>query len=86
MFQSGGGSALGRHSASWETFWGIHSRRPQSWPDGWGPNLMNLVGLRSSDPAVTDAEGRWFEPLDPERLQPVNLYDAQLARRLGSDQ
>ncbi len=86
MFQSGGGSALGRHSASWETFWGIHSRRPQTWPDGWGPDLMNLVGLRSSDPPVVDPKGRWFEPLDPARLQPINLYDAQLARRLGSDQ
>ncbi|MCH5378226.1 MAG: hypothetical protein JJ992_30080, partial [Planctomycetes bacterium] len=84
MFQSGGGAALGRHSASWETFWDIRSRRPQSWPDGWGPDLMNLVGLTSSDPPVTNSSGRWFEPLDPERLQPRNLYDAQLARRLAT--
>jgi len=85
MFQSGGGARLGRHSAAWETFWCIRSRRPQTWPEGWGPNLMNLVGLLSSDPPVVDSAGRWFEPLDPQRLQPANLYEAQLARRLKDD-
>lgn len=43
---------------------------------------MNLVGLPSSDAAVTDLTGRWFEPLEAGRLQPANLYRAQLARRL----
>ena len=82
MFQSGGGAALGRHSAAWETFWGIQSQRPLSWPDRWGPELMNLVGLPSNEPAVMQREGRWFEPLDPERLRPRNLYQAQLQKRL----
>jgi hypothetical protein len=85
MFQSGGGAALGRHSAAWETFWVVRSRRPQSWPKGWGPDLMNLVGLHSSDPSDADPKGRWFEPLNPHRLQPSNLYEAQLARRLRKD-
>ena len=39
MFQSGGGAALGRHSAAWETFWGIRARQPQSWPQGLGTGL-----------------------------------------------
>ena len=82
MFQSGGGAALGRHSAAWETFWGIRARQPQSWPKGWGPDLMNLVGLTSSDPALTEPTGRWFEPIDVDGLQPADLYQAQLARRL----
>ena len=43
---------------------------------------MNLVGLPSNDPAVTDPTGRWFEPTDADRLEPANLYQAQLARRL----
>ena len=85
MFQSGGGARLGRHSAAWETFWCIRSRRPQTWPQGWGPNLMNLVGLLSSDPPDTEPTGRWFEPLDPQRLQPANLYEAQLTKRLKND-
>jgi hypothetical protein len=82
MFQSGGGAALGRHSAAWETFWGIRAKRPQSWPNGWGPNMMNLVGLRADQGAVTDPAGRWFEPIDPAELTPRNLYEAQLEKRL----
>jgi len=86
MFQSGGGEALGRHSAAWETFWGIRARQRQVWPKNWGPDLMNLVGLPSSDTAVTEPTGRWFEPIDVDRLQPVDLYQAQLAKRLKSAQ
>ncbi|MCB9874159.1 MAG: hypothetical protein H6821_08255 [Planctomycetaceae bacterium] len=82
MFQSGGGAALGRHSAAWETFWGIRARKPQSLPQGWGPELINLVGLPSRDAAVTESTGRWFEPTDARQLEPANLYDAQLSRRL----
>ena len=82
MFQSGGGSALGRHSAAWETFWNIRSRREQSWPQGWGPNQMNLVGLPSSHAAVMERTGCWFEPIGAGRLEPANLYEAQLAKRL----
>lgn len=84
MSQSGGGAALGRHSAAWTTFWCIRSRRSQAWPEGWGPDLMNLVGVNSNARAVTTESGRWFEPIDPNRLQPANLYDAQLARRFGT--
>jgi hypothetical protein len=82
MFQSGGGAALGRHSAAWETFWAIRAKKPQSWPKGFGPDIMNLVGIPADEPAVTDPRGRWFEPLDPDSLSPRNLYEAQLARRL----
>ena len=81
MFQSGGGAALGRHSGAYETFWCVRARRSLSWPKGWGPDLMNLVGLASDQPSVTDPRGKWFEALDPDRLVPRNLYQAQLARR-----
>ena len=84
MFQSGGGARLGKHSGAWETFWGIQSQQPQEWPVGWGPDLMNIVGVHSNEKAVMDDNGRWFEPLDPSKLQPINLYLAQLQRRLGS--
>ena len=82
MFQSGGGAALGRHSGAFETFWGIRSRRPQRWPAGWGPDLMNIVGVRSDEKAHTTGDSRWFEPIDPNELSPRNLYWAQLERRL----
>ncbi|MCP4509040.1 MAG: hypothetical protein GY826_21920, partial [Fuerstiella sp.] len=86
MFQSGGGAALGRHSAAWETFWSIRALRKQKWPQGWGPDLMNLVGLPSSDTATTAPTGRWFEPIAADRLEPANLYEAQLSRRLKTAQ
>ena len=85
MFQSGGGAKLGRHSAAYVTFWNIRADRPQSWPSGWGPNLMNFVGVQSKGQSVVDPKGRWFEAIDPRQLQPANLYQAQLARRLTKD-
>jgi len=75
MFQSGGGAALGRHSAGWETFWCIRAQRIQKWPGGWGPDLMNLVGVQP---------GRWFEAIEPARLHPRNLYEAQIRHGLQS--
>jgi Pectate lyase superfamily protein len=84
MFQSGGGADLGRHSAAYETFWNIRARQPQAWPKGWGPDLMNLVGVQSNGHSETSPAGRWFEAIAPGELQPPNLYAAQLGRRVGS--
>jgi len=84
MFQSGGGAALGRHSASWETFWCIRAQQVQKWPDGWGPDLMNFVAVQPGQESVTDADGRWFEAIEPARLHPRNLYESQIRRRLQS--
>lgn len=83
-WRSGGGRALGQHSAAWETFWNIRSAGPLAWPfDGFGPDTMNLVGLTTDQPPVLDPGGKWFEPLDPHRLHPRNLHEAQLIRRKG---
>lgn len=84
MFQSGGGAKLGRHSGAYETFWNIRARQPQIWPKGWGPDLMNLVGVASDGTGETQPAGRWFEAIPPNRLHPANLYSAQLARRIGT--
>ena len=83
MFQSGGGDKLGRHSAAGETFWNVRARQPQTWPQGWGPDLMNLVGVQSNGQSLTNLDGPWFEAIAPSRLEPANLYQAQLARRLA---
>ena len=84
MYHCGGGRALGRHSAAWTTFWNIRAQRPQGWPGGgFGPDLMNIVGVTTRDKTVTSAAGRWFEAISPDRLKPANLYTAQRERRLG---
>ena len=82
MFQSGGGAALGRHSAAWETFWCIRAEQAQTWPDGWGPDMMNFIAVQPGQRSVTDSNGKWFEAIQPDRLHPQNLYEAQLRRRL----
>ncbi len=82
MFRSGGGAALGRHSGAWETFWNIRARRGQKWPDRWGPDLMNFVGVQAAQRSLVRPDGRWFEAVDPRVLHPANLYRAQLKRRL----
>lgn len=43
--------------------------------------MMNLVGLSSDQPAETEPTGRWFEPGNAEKLQPSNLYEAQITRQ-----
>ncbi len=82
MFQSGGGAALGRHSGAWETFWCIRAGRAQTWPDGWGPDMMNFIAVQPGQRSVIDSNGKWFEAIQPDRLHPQNLYEAQLQHRL----
>jgi hypothetical protein len=84
MFHSGGGEALGRHSAAHETFWNIRARRPQTWPEGWGPDRMNLVGVVTEQPSLTGEAGKWLEAIPPDRLFPPDLHQAQLKRRLSA--
>ena len=64
------------------TFQSIRAERGQIWPDGWGPDMMNFVGVQPGQRSVIDSSGRWFEAIQPDRLHPQNLYEAQLERRL----
>ena len=83
MWQSGGGGELGRHTAAWATFWNIRANRPLAWKDGFGPDLVNLVGLTTNLPSETQTEGLWFEAISPNQLYPQNLHQAQLNQRLN---
>lgn len=81
LWRCGGGDALGKHSAAWSTFWNIRAKRPQNWPPAnFGPDLMNLVGVQSTQPPATSPTGKWFEPL--KEVSPANLHEAQLTHRL----
>ena len=82
MFRSGGGRELGRHSAGYETFWNIDAIENQQWPEGWGPNSMNLVGLKTNQASILNEDGKWFEAISPLKLFPQNLHQAQLEKRL----
>lgn len=81
LWKCGGGAALGKHCGARGTFWNIRSASPLSYPPaGFGPATINLVGLETALPSETSREGKWFEAIPPEKLQPANLYEAQLAR------
>ncbi len=85
MYHSGGGAALGKHAAAWNTFWNIRAARDQRWPKpDFAPDLINLVGVRTNSPSVLEPDGKWFEAIPPDQLQPPDLHAAQLKRRLES--
>ena len=86
VWASSGGGGLGRHSASWSTWWNIRAAQPQVYPpEDFGPDTLNFVGLPSDQTPILEPQGRWFEP-SQQVVQPANLYDAQLTRRLGVSQ
>jgi len=85
LWKCGGGAALGKHCGARGTFWNIRSARPLSYPPAaFGPPSMNLVGLETTQPSETNLENKWFEVIPPAQLQPQNLHEAQLKRRLES--
>ncbi len=84
VWRCGGGNSLGRHSGARTTFWALESKRPIDWPPAdFGPDSMNLVGVRGKGKGTTDPDGRWHEKIEPSLLAPSDLHAAQLARRLG---
>jgi hypothetical protein len=85
MWRCGGGGSLGKNCGARGTFWNIRSKRPLRYPPkGFGPVSMNLVALQTDQPSVKNLKGKWFEAIDPLKIQPQNLHEAQLARRKGS--
>jgi hypothetical protein len=83
ILRSGGGAKLGRHCGAWTTWWNIRSDRPVGFPAGWATDMINIIGVSSDSQSVTNAGGRWFEVIAPDRLRPPDLYEAQLERRLA---
>lgn len=83
MWKSGGGADLGRHCGARGTFWNIRAKTPQTHPGAFGPASMNLVAVETRDRQTTEPKGRWIETIPPGTIEPANLYDAQLKRRLA---
>ena len=83
LWVCGGGAALGKNCAAWGTFWNIRADQPLAWPpERFCPDLINIVGLTTDQPSVLHPQGRWFEAIAPDQLEPQNLWQAQRARRL----
>ena len=83
LWKGGGGAALGKHCGTRGTFWNIRAATPLTYPpDAFGPPTINLVGLETKQHTEVAPDGKWFEAIPPVELQPQNLYEAQLRRRL----
>ncbi len=86
LWRCGGGAALGKNCGARGTFWCIRSKQNLKWPRAvFGPDSMNLVGLQTAEPTLTEPSGKWFEPIPPTHLHPSDLHAAQLARRLETN-
>jgi len=86
VWLSGGGGALGKHCAARGTFWNIRAVQSIPYPpEVFGPKTMNLVAVQTEEESETDLNGKWFEVIDSDLIQPVDLHEAQLARRLKGD-
>jgi hypothetical protein len=67
-----------------EVFWGITADNYMQYCDQWndkrGQAANNIqVGIKTKQPSsLNDANGNWFESIDPETLYPADLYEAQM--------
>lgn len=84
LFESSGGGNRGLHTAAGATFWNIRARRPSAWPENFGPDQINIIGVAISAPRSVDPEGRWHEDIAPDHLEPRDLHAAMAARRLSA--
>jgi hypothetical protein len=44
-----------------------------------------VIGLATDQKNETRQDGKWFKAIPPSRLQPKDLHQAQLQRRLAED-
>ncbi len=85
VWMCGGGADLGAHCAGRGTFWNIHAANPIKVPESkFGPWSMNFVGVSMGIPDQTDPKQRWYEHSSAANVEPLNLHEAQLERRIGS--
>lgn len=83
VFLSGGHSGIGRHAGAGNTYWNLRSRSEVDLPEGFGPARQNFIGVKLRGRGKPDPEGLWLESIPPGKVEPADLYTAQLERRLG---
>ena len=72
----------GKHSL--ETYWGMQSpdeALTYNSPEKSAELKDVLVGVNTTDPSELDSPDYWHETIDPEALDPLNIYLAQMAYR-----
>lgn len=78
VWQSSGRGDRGPHTGARATFWNLRGKgtfpKPPNWPQ------INVIGVGGYARATTDDKS-WIEPAS-DGIQPPDLYEAQLKRRL----
>lgn len=83
IWRCGGGRNIGKHCAARGTFWCIQSKKEIKWPSSdFGPDSINVIGVKTSSKPVKDLNGKWLENIPPDELYPKDLHAAQLQLRL----
>ncbi len=82
LWESSGMAERGPHTGVRETFWNIRhngSKLPVL------PSFMqaNFIGIAGYQASASNKRAQWIEPV-PDGIDPANLYEAQLARRLAT--
>lgn len=86
IWRCGGGHALGKNCGARGTFWCVWADKEMPMPPAkFGPNSINIVGVKINAESIKDREGKWFEAIPPELLKPADLHAAQLAKRLSEN-
>ena len=70
-------------SSRYESYWGLTSKRPISYDEvrGRREHKQNVVvGMTTEDPSASGDE-YWHETIDPAKLEPGNLYLAQMKKK-----
>lgn len=84
-FRSGGSGNRGPHTAAYDTLWNVTARQDMAFPeDDYGPR-MNFVGFRTGATETTSPYDWWFESVAPDELEPSNLWEAMVERRLPDE-
>jgi hypothetical protein len=79
-----GGNSTPRGLSFNETYWNIRGEKNMEYCDQFNTDAKHSannvqVGIKTARPSVFgDADGNWFETIDPLQLYPANLYLAQL--------
>jgi plastocyanin len=84
LFQSGGASGNGNHSAAGATFWNIRSKQEAEWPEAFQLDAMNLVAMKMRGRDTKKPDGRWIETIRPGAITPPDLHLAMRQKRLGA--
>lgn len=86
LFNSGGSTGSGNHSAAGSTFWNIRTKQEVVWPEDFQLDAMNFVALKTRGKDVKKPDGRWIETihLHPGHVAPPDLHLAmQQTRQAG---